>query len=428
MKKELSGTSGHKTGKTHNENISSGYSVRIARSVEEVEEMRPVWEKMQCSNNTDIDIYLNDLKFIDNSQPYVILLFFNGLPQAMMVGRLVKRSMDFKIGYKTLYKPRVSLLSIVYTGIVGEQSYTNSEAIIAEIINALNKGEADMVTMHFLRLDSDIYGLAKKKPGFLCRDYISDVKTHSKINLPGSMNEFLVRLKSKHKRYYNRHFYSCDGSPFKAGSPCRMFKKLEKKHQKVTFKCFQDKEDVDLLCSDAEEVAQKTYQRGLGTGFFYNREKARRAFLAWHEWQVGYVLYVNDKPCAFWIGSVYGKRFLSEFLGFDPAYKKYEPGTILLMKIIDDFCENNIEELDFGVGEASYKKRFGDEHWEEESVYIFAPTLKGIKLNFARTATSFLSQFAERMLNRFDLLTNIKRAWRDRSVVKLKQSSGKASF
>jgi hypothetical protein len=391
----------------YKEDIRGEYSIKVARSIEEVEEIRPIWEKMQCNYNTDIDIYLATLKFIEGSRPHVILLFVSGCPKTIMVGRLVDRSFDFKIGYKTLYSPKVRLLSIVYGGVVGEQSHSNFDVIISEIINSLSKGEADMAIMNCLRFDSDIYKLVKKKPKIFCRDFISDIKVHSKINLPGNINEFLQGMKPKHK-YWIR----------------RMYKLLKRENQEVAIRCFQYKEEVEQLCSDAESIAAKTYQRGIGTGFFYNnREKARRIFLAERGWLRGYVLYVNNNPCAFWIGSLYKGVFLSEFTGYDPDYKKYEPGTILLTRIIGDLCQSKAKELDFGAGEAFYKKRFGNQHWKETSVYIFAPTIKGIKLNLARTMTVLFSQFAERILNRFELLNKIKRGWRDYFIQRFKRNS-----
>jgi hypothetical protein len=64
-------------------------------------------------------------------------------------------------------------------------------------------------------------------------------------------------------------------------------------------------------------------------------------------------------------------------------FSEYAPG-----------CEEGIPRMDFGLGDAFYKQRFGTEGWEEASVFIFAPTLRGLVFNVLRTSTVGTAQLA----------------------------------
>ena len=81
-----------------------------------------------------------------------------------------------------------------------------------------------------------------------------------------------------------------------------------------------------------------------------------------------YVLYVADAPCAYWIGNRYQNVFYGDFVGYDSSYGKYAPGKFLMLKAIEDFCQEGIREIDFGLGDATYKQGFGDSQWEEARI------------------------------------------------------------
>ena len=104
--------------------------------------------------------------------------------------------------------------------------------------------------------------------------------------------------------------------------------------------------------------------------------------------------------------------FILDYTAYDPAFQKNEPGTVLFMKMIDDLCRLKVKEIDFGFGDALYKNRYGDESWEESSVYIFSPRWKGAKLNACRTLTGKIHQLSEKMAKKAQILQKIKTRWR----------------
>ena len=122
-----------------------------------------------------------------------------------------------------------------------------------------------------------------------------------------------------------------------------------------------------------------------------------------------YLLYLEGQPAAFWMGPFYGQVFYSDFIGFDPAYSKYSPGTVLQAKVVEDLCARQAVGIDFGPGDALYKARLGTNCHEEASLYVYAPTLRGLVLNLLRTLTALVDKTAKGFARRLGLFSMLKR-------------------
>ena len=164
--------------------LSMEYEVKVARSIEEVEGLRSIWEKMQCHPNVDIDFYLTVVdSMADILRPHVILFSKNGQPEAMAVGRLARKNMGISLGYKTLFNFKVPCMTIPYGGLLGNWSKEISHILITELMDLLKRNEADIVWLNLLRTDSQVYELAKKEPSFICRDHVMISNVHHKLTL-----------------------------------------------------------------------------------------------------------------------------------------------------------------------------------------------------------------------------------------------------
>ncbi len=99
------------------------------------------------------------------------------------------------------------------------------------------------------------------------------------------------------------------------------------------------------------------------------------------------MLYLRDKPVAFWHGNAYRGSFGVISTGFDPAYAEDRPGTYLLMRAVEDLsADGSAQVIDFGFGDADYKRHFGDGFVEEQDVGIFERRPRTIALNAAHSA------------------------------------------
>jgi hypothetical protein len=376
------------------------YSVQVFRTVEELSALRTAWADMAHHPNADIDFYLTILSVRPEIlRPHVIVLLEDGRPVAMMVGRLEDSELPLTLGYRILFKPRVRLLTIVYGGVFGEDSRGAAEAMMDELLATLSRGEADIAFVNDVRADSELHQAAMSRPPLLSRPLASAKNMHWRMDLASSLKEFMGRLSAK-----GRHELQ------------RVMRRPEKLYPgKVLLREFRSGEELDRLCRDCEDVASKTYLRGMDTGFVDNEENRQRlALCAGRGWLRAFVLYVNEEPWAFWIGTLYKGVLYLNFTGYNPAYSHDEPGTIAFLRMVDALCQQGVTVADFGFGDAFYKRRFGTESWQEVSLYLFAPTFRNYGLNLLRALTIVANQAAQGLLKRAQLLSRIKRNWRRR--------------
>jgi len=390
----------------------SEVDIRIARSLPEVEALREPWMTWPSQRDSDIDFYLMIVQsYPEVLRPHVIALYKKGKPDAILVGRLERKRLAFGVGYLRLFRPWARCLTFVYGAIHGDASPENTKILLGEVMNSLKRDEADLAMLEFVPLDSPLYRLALKVPGVLSRDTFPAAQGHEMLLLPDNIEEIYSRMSGKHSKNLKREIR-------------QLFS--EGKGTKIC--CYQKESELGQLFHDAEAIARKTYQRGLGAGFADNSLVRQRLELAAKKgWLRAYLLYIGDRPVAFWIGILYKGSFVSEYMGYDPEFRRFSPGMVLIMRVIEGFCKrangDRVRELDFGLGHAEYKESLSSKHWLEAAVYIFSPTLKGLTLKSMRAMTRVIDLCARKGLASTELFPRLKRAWRDRLATNPKRQS-----
>jgi hypothetical protein len=336
-------------------------------------------------------------------RPHVVALYRYGKLESILVGRLESKLLSFRVGYVNLFRPWARCLTFVYGAIHGDASAQSTEVLVHAVMDSLNQGEADVALFEFAPLDTPLYQLALRLPGVLRRDTRPAPQAHHSLALPSSIDGVYSRMSRERRKHTKASIKKLEAGPF----------------GKVTIACYSAPQELDKLFQDAEEIARKTYQRGLGVGFADNPMVRRRLELGARKgWLRAFMLYVGDRPCAFWIGMLYQGTFVSEYMGYDPEFRQHSPGMVLIMRVIEGFCRGAngdvVRELDFGLGHAEYKEALCSRTWQEAAVFIFSPTLKGITLKLMRTVTRLLDGAARRALAATDMVQRLKRVWRDR--------------
>lgn len=382
-------------------NLPVGYEITVLRNQQEVESIRNVWEGMQAHPNSDIDFYLSVIESRQNIiRPHVMLLKYHGLPITLLVGRIENYPFSLNYGYKTIFKFSIRTLVIIYEGVLGNSSYEYCHLLFTELMNAFHNENISLIYLSSLKADCNLYDSYKTEVNYFFRDHVPVLNSHWRMAIPDNMDAF-YKIRSRKHRYWLR----------------RITNILEKDFtENVKIKIIFNKDDVDTLCSDVERVAKKTYHRGLRVGFIDNSETRKMFVHLSNKSELrAFILYINDQPSAFWIGRQYHNTFYLASTGYLPEYEKYELGTILFLKMLEDLCTiKEIQYIDFGFGDAPYKRRFGDSRWEESSVYIFPHRVSGLLLNAARTMTAVVYQLSIGTLKRFNLLEKVKKYWRGR--------------
>jgi hypothetical protein len=382
---------------------SGRFQVRILRTFAELEEVREFWASMQTDPESDPDF----VSFIIRSRPeilrpYVIVLYKNGSPVSLLVGRVEKSHLEIKIGYKVIWRVNVRRIAIFYGGFMGQTDVEAGEQVIRQLLRSLLLEKAALLVWSGVPQASDLQRLLRHVPNVFCRDYLARQVQRWKMTMPVSLDELLEKRMNKKHRYWVK----------------RTMRLLEKDFPgAIRFVCYSTPEEMDKLFTDVIKVASKTYQWALGVGFRDNDEQRKRLLLeAEHGWLRGHVVYVKDEPAAFWICTVYRDTVFSDYTGYDPKYKKYEIGTVLFMRMIGEMCREQVKQLDFGPGTALYKERFGDAQFREATYCVFACNWIGISLNVMRLLVESPLELCRTLLKRLGLEQTIKKIWR-RQVV-----------
>jgi Acetyltransferase (GNAT) domain len=383
--------------------MESETTVKVLREIGELEEIREAWESWPGNRDSQMDPFVSFLRSNPGSvRPHVIVVYGGGVPSAILVGRIDRGPFTSRLGYMRVSRQAQKMV-FVYGALLGNPSRETCELMLDEILKALSRGEADFAFMNFLREGSDLWQFAMNRPGLLSRDYVRITQPHFAAKLFPTVEEYYQSLPAESKGFNKaRH------------------KKLMKDFAgRVEIRCFRDPAEVDLMAQDVEQVAKTSYQRGLGVGFVDTEEmREGLRLMAARGWLRGYVLYLGDRPCAFWVGDINQGTFGSDYIGFDSEFGKYSPGMFLTTKVIEGFCCDDgerVSDIDFGPGNAQYKEILSNQRWHETALHIFAPSLKGISLNLTRTVVAGADQAIKKVLASTGLLQKIKKKLRERA-------------
>lgn len=377
--------------------------IRTARSVQEVEFLREAWVAWGGHRDSDIDFVLMIIaSYPEALRPHVIGLYRDGKPDAILIGRLEQKPLAFRVGYLNFFRKRVRCLTFVYGALRGNASPENAKLFVSEIMNSLKHREADVALLEFVPIESPLYHSALTAPGFFSRDTSPLLQAHDVMLVPNSIEEVYRRMSSDRRIELRRRIRKLESHA--AGK------------QRIV--CYRFAREMDDLFRDIEHIAKKTYQRGLGAGFSDTDVVRQRLGLAARlGWLRANVLYLGDRPIAFWVGMLYGQTFVSEYMGYDPEFRRLSPGMVLIMRVIEGFCArangDNVRELDFGLGHAEYKAALCSKNWREGSVFIFSPSVTGVLLKVLRTVAQQVDRSARAVLARTAFSPRLKRLWRD---------------
>jgi CelD/BcsL family acetyltransferase involved in cellulose biosynthesis len=332
-------------------------------------------------------------------RPQVVLVLEDEQPLGLVAARLEEVRLVTSLGYRPVYSPLVRALTVVPGGDVVRTSQA-AHAMAKALLASLSGGEADVVIFPSMRRDSLLYAEMSAAVPWLRRSHFAEVRTHRRLHLQQSLDDFLAARKRKVRA----------GVRYDA-------KRLEKRlGNRLRVGRFTLPEQLEQLFQDVPRIAELTYQKGLGAGFSDTPERRRLARLSLERgWFRAWVLYDEARPIAFWQGLVYNRVYHSATTGYDPEYGRDRVGIYLLIRVIAELCTDPaIDVFDFGAGDAEYKRHFSDEAWSEGDLLVFAPTFRAAAINANRTLVLGGAKGARRVIDRLGLTDRVKSQWRRR--------------
>lgn len=163
-----------------------------------------------------------------------------------------------------------------------------------------------------------------------------------------------------------------------------------------TLECraFRTPDDADEFHRLSRRIAVKTYQEKMFDGAipasseFVERMRA----LAEQNCLRGFVLMIKGEPVSYLYLPVSDGTLVYGYLGYDPAYATWSPGTVLFYLALERiFAEKQFYYLNFTHGEGQTKELFGRAHFLQADVHFFRWTLRNALTVFGHVAMDWCS-------------------------------------
>jgi CelD/BcsL family acetyltransferase involved in cellulose biosynthesis len=169
----------------------------------------------------------------------------------------------------------------------------------------------------------------------------------------------------------------------------------------------------------ATAVSRKTYQHrlldvGLPETAAFQAELLTRAE---GDTMRGYLLFHHDTPIAYGYCTVRGDCLRFQHIGYDPAYRNWSVGNVLIAEALRcAIGENRFAIVDFGSGEAQYKRVFATGSRRCATVFFFRPTLGRLLIVAAHRACTAVSDVSTTAADRLGIREGLKRYARIRAA------------
>ena len=376
--------------------------VIVARTVDEVESLRVVWEAAGVRDiDSDIDYFLTVVRCLPGVLgPHVVLVRRAGRPPLVAVARLEWRRMPLTIGYRTMMQPRLRAIVVTFGGLLGTAGADDEKVLINELRRALDIGEADMLLVPKIDVHGTLRDVVVDGAAWLMRSHAQPTTRRWVASVPESLDAFLSSRSAKTRQRLRTRDRKLIGE---YGDGLRLRR-------------FEHPGEMSELCRDMETVASKTYQRGLGVGYSGSPLDLGLIEIGLRRgWFRAWILYALDQPVAFWSGTKYAGTFVTRHTSFDPDYTKYAIGTYTLLRMVEDLClADDVTWLDFGSGEAEYKAAFATAQRIESDVFVVRHGLRPMTMNLAVTTSSLVNIWGRHLAQETDWGRRLKRVWRRR--------------
>ena len=127
-------------------------------------------------------------------------------------------------------------------------------------------------------------------------------------------------------------------------------------------------------------------------------------------------MFDRDLPIAYLQCPIEGGVARYQYLGFDPEFARWSPGTVLQYLVLEKlFDEGALRIFDFGEGEGPQKAFFATGSISCADIYYLRPTARNRSLTQLHATFDGISAGAGRLLDAVGLKRTVKRWLRARS-------------
>jgi hypothetical protein len=377
---------------------------------DQVESIRAEWNDLHCalspgSIHSDIDWYCTIAKsFASNQSPVVFTFRRNKDLVGIIAGYYHQRTIPLKIGYLHLGSYSASALSTNYQCCMAHPNPDVLNKMAETLWGELSSQKVKLIYVNALPVDDPLYRILVTIPLSQGIHLAYPPARHMMMSLAKTLEETIAGRGPRVRSFIRRTI--------------KKNNRTESAESVFSLRVFTRPEDLEQYFTDAEAVAQKTYQRALNVGFQPTPFHRAQAEVAIKKGCFrGNILYDGEKPVAFQEDYLCGTHCFNPYVGYDPAYSLQNPGTMLMVKDWEQLIKNTQATVyDFGYGEGTYKSRFADICNYEGELLLFAKLPRNLFFFLLLSVDLWIDKSLKRVLNSLGMYEMIKKFWRSRKI------------
>ncbi len=163
----------------------------------------------------------------------------------------------------------------------------------------------------------------------------------------------------------------------------------------------------------AREISLLTYQEKLLDSGLPRTDEylAHIKDMADREEVAGYLLFHRGRPVSYLLCPIDdGESLIYAYVGFDPSYRLYSPGTILLWLVLESLQQSGRYKIfDFTEGEGEHKRFFSTDSYRCADIFILRRQLSSALVVALHRTTCWASEFCGRLSAGVGLKRHVKR-------------------
>jgi CelD/BcsL family acetyltransferase involved in cellulose biosynthesis len=290
----------------------------------------------------------------------------------------------------------VPLFSVAFELAVLSTHFTRLSRRPEETLEAVEtKTTGDGILLRSHPIEQRLPRIGRARDRDLLR-YVPSQYERRYIDLEGTFEDYLERFSSKSRSTLRRKVRKfgqlCGGEP--------------------DWRTYRTPAEMEEFYRLARGVSQKTYQERLLDAGLPETDEFRKRMLeaAERDETRGYLLFHGERPVAYLHCPVHEGVVFYGYLGYDPEYAKWSPGTVLQHLALERlFQEPDLKMFDFTEGEGAHKSFFSTHGVLCADIYYLKRTLRNRFLIRLHTTLDSFSRAVVRLLDRLGLKERIKR-------------------
>jgi CelD/BcsL family acetyltransferase involved in cellulose biosynthesis len=368
---------------------------RVIRSRDELEQMRGTWSQLAKHPAGDFDQFRMIMRSPEWAayEPCVLAIYEDKECVSILAGLVHQTLFEVASGLRVFWRAQIRELVLNGYFVIGETNLQISEFAVQRLLDLMIPARIDLIVCRNVQWESPLRRLLQLLPPLLCRDYLAVRSDYWVMRLPGSLEEVFQHQLKKKRRYWAR----------------RVLRQFEKSFSgRFEYVRFISTTDVEAFFRDAELISRKTRQGNGFRGSVEEREWLTRLAKAGELRAI--TLYIDKEPVSYWMCVQRNRRLYLQATCYDPAFSRFEPGTLVLLQVIEDACREGLDYLDMGPGPYSLK-RYSNAEFPVWNFMVFSPNYRGALLNIVRLLVRVPAELCKRGACKLGLDSPLRQLW-----------------